>query len=79
MCCSLGTGGVSVGVTTVLTCPLDAPNGEQVPLWCLVTFGSYSLANIGYALLTFGDCPEARLSLLQEISEAKKDLKSKGI
>ncbi|KAI8608823.1 dolichol-phosphate mannosyltransferase subunit 3-domain-containing protein [Chytriomyces sp. MP71] len=67
-----------------------------LPFWALVSFGSYSLWSIGYALVTFGDCPEAHLSLMkvlsigtlntrilntsnvQEISEAKADLKRRG-
>ncbi|KAI9206997.1 dolichol-phosphate mannosyltransferase subunit 3 [Polychytrium aggregatum] len=49
------------------------------PLWLLVTFGSYSLANIGWALVTFGDCPDAHKSLLQEIQAAKSDLRGRGV
>ncbi|KAJ3065686.1 hypothetical protein HDU98_010939 [Podochytrium sp. JEL0797] len=50
-----------------------------MPWWLLVTFGAYSLFSIGYALVTFGDCPEAYLSLLKEITEAKTDLKRRGV
>ncbi|KAI9348613.1 dolichol-phosphate mannosyltransferase subunit 3-domain-containing protein [Obelidium mucronatum] len=50
-----------------------------LPLWLLVAFGSYSLFSIGYALVTFGDCPDAYLSLLKEITEAKTDLKRRGV
>ncbi|KAL2913747.1 Dolichol-phosphate mannosyltransferase subunit 3 [Polyrhizophydium stewartii] len=50
-----------------------------IPLWLLVTFGSYSLANIGWALVTFGDCPDAQASLLKEIQAAKMDLRSRGV
>ncbi|KAJ3287447.1 dolichol-phosphate mannosyltransferase subunit 3 [Rhizoclosmatium globosum] len=50
-----------------------------LPLWLLVAFGAYSLASIGYALVTFGDCPEAYMSLLKEINEAKTDLKRRGV
>ncbi|KAJ1561160.1 hypothetical protein HK405_004754 [Cladochytrium tenue] len=39
-----------------------------LPLWCLVAFGSYALASIGWALLTFGDCPEAYISLLKPLT-----------
>ena len=51
----------------------------KIPLWLLVTFGSYSLANIGWALFTFGDCPEAHLSLIKEIQNAKMELRSKSV
>ncbi|KAI8871338.1 dolichol-phosphate mannosyltransferase subunit 3 [Ramicandelaber brevisporus] len=50
-----------------------------LPLVGLVSFGAYSLASIGYALLTFRDCPDAFEELQKEISEAKSDLRAKGI
>ncbi|KAI8930129.1 dolichol-phosphate mannosyltransferase subunit 3, partial [Entophlyctis helioformis] len=50
-----------------------------IPLWLLVTFGAYSLANIGWSLFTFGDCPDAHVSLLKEIQAAKMDLRSRGV
>ncbi|EGF84224.1 hypothetical protein BATDEDRAFT_85358 [Batrachochytrium dendrobatidis JAM81] len=50
-----------------------------IPLWLLVTFGSYSLANLGWALIIFGDCPAAQVSLLKEIQTAKMDLRSHGV
>ncbi|KAH6565816.1 hypothetical protein BASA50_008378 [Batrachochytrium salamandrivorans] len=51
----------------------------MIPLWVIVSFGSYSLANIGWALFTFGDCPAAQVSLLKEIHSAKMDLRSSGV
>ncbi|KDQ15591.1 hypothetical protein BOTBODRAFT_108134 [Botryobasidium botryosum FD-172 SS1] len=50
-----------------------------IPWWLLVSFGSYSLGTLGLGLLTFGDCPAAHQELLHEISEAKNDLRSRGI
>ncbi|KAJ3035371.1 hypothetical protein HK097_004225 [Rhizophlyctis rosea] len=50
-----------------------------IPLWLIVSFGSYSLASIGYALFTFRDCPEAHQSLLAEINAAKTDLRARGV
>ncbi|RUO96428.1 dolichol-phosphate mannosyltransferase subunit 3 [Jimgerdemannia flammicorona] len=35
-----------------------------LPWWALVTFGSYSLGNIGFHVMTFGDCPEAYHELM---------------
>ncbi|KNE71891.1 hypothetical protein AMAG_16319 [Allomyces macrogynus ATCC 38327] len=46
-----------------------------LPLWIIVSFGAYSLASIGWSLVTFGDCPEAHQELLQEIQQAKADLR----
>ena len=37
----------------------------QLPLWALVSFGSYSLASIAYSLIVFRDCPEAHAELMQ--------------
>jgi len=50
-----------------------------VPLWILVTFGSYSLANIAIKLMTFNDATSAYHSLQKEIKEARADLKSKNV
>ncbi|THV07336.1 dolichol-phosphate mannosyltransferase subunit 3 [Dendrothele bispora CBS 962.96] len=50
-----------------------------LPWWLLVAFGSYSLWSLGWGLVTFRDCPEAYNELLLEISEAKNDLRTKGV
>ncbi|KAI8805084.1 dolichol-phosphate mannosyltransferase subunit 3 [Cladochytrium replicatum] len=50
-----------------------------VPLWLLVAFGAYSLGNLGWALFTFRDCDDAHTSLIQEISQAKSDLRKRGV
>ncbi|KAF9581533.1 hypothetical protein BGW38_001415 [Lunasporangiospora selenospora] len=50
-----------------------------LPWWALVTFGAYSLGNIGYHVMTFRDCPEAYDELQVQISQAQSDLRSKGI
>ncbi|KAG7091453.1 hypothetical protein E1B28_010487 [Marasmius oreades] len=50
-----------------------------IPWWLLVLFGSYSLWSLGWGLFTFRDCPEAYHELLSEISEAKNDLRGKGV
>jgi len=50
-----------------------------LPWWLLVSFGSYSLASLGWGLLTFRDCSDAYNELMAEISEAKNDLRAKGV
>lgn len=40
-----------------------------------MAFGSYSLSSIGWALVNFGTCEEAKIELLNDIKSAKKDLK----
>ncbi|KAI8992392.1 dolichol-phosphate mannosyltransferase subunit 3 [Pilobolus umbonatus] len=50
-----------------------------LPWWGLMTFGCYCLASIGSALYTFRDCPEAYHELMAEITQAKNELRSKGM
>ncbi|KAG2139833.1 dolichol-phosphate mannosyltransferase subunit 3 [Suillus bovinus] len=68
----------------ILPIPLiDASVAQEIlpviPWWLLVSFGSYSLWSLGWGVLTFRDCPEAYHELLQEINEAKNDLRSRGV
>jgi len=62
---------------------LDAKITEQIlpviPWWLLVTFGSYCLWSIGMGLVSLRECPEAYNELLVEITEAKNDLRTKGV
>jgi len=62
---------------------LDAKIAEQIlpviPWWLLVTFGSYCLWSIGMGLVSLNECPEAYNELLVEITEAKNDLRRKGV
>ncbi len=37
----------------------------QIPWWCLVAFGAYSLGSLGLGLVRFRDCPEAYEELLK--------------
>jgi dolichol-phosphate mannosyltransferase subunit 3 len=48
-------------------------------LWGIVSFGAYLLFKLGYGVLTFNDVPEAHKELMDQIEQAKKELKSKGI
>ncbi|KAF9068266.1 dolichol-phosphate mannosyltransferase subunit 3 [Rhodocollybia butyracea] len=50
-----------------------------LPWWLLVSFGSYSLWSLGWGLFTFRDCPEAYEELLTEISQAKNELRNRGV
>ncbi|KAF5367519.1 hypothetical protein D9758_003624 [Tetrapyrgos nigripes] len=68
----------------VLSIPfVDEGVAEQIlpvlPWWLLVAFGSYSLWSLGWGLVTFRDCPEAYEELLVEISQAKNELRTKGV
>ncbi|KAF9152709.1 hypothetical protein BGX21_006244 [Mortierella sp. AD011] len=65
--------------------PITLPETVQeftlpvLPWWALVSFGAYSLGNIGYHVMTFRDCPEAYHELQTQIAQAQNDLRSKGI
>ncbi|KAJ1643830.1 hypothetical protein LPJ64_004437 [Coemansia asiatica] len=50
-----------------------------LPLVALVSLGAYAFINIGYNLLVFRECPEAYQELMQEIQEAKDDLRAKNV
>ncbi|KAF9366523.1 hypothetical protein BGX34_001512 [Mortierella sp. NVP85] len=80
------------GITTVIYLallfqwlPITLPKTVQeftlpvFPWWVLVSFGAYSLGNIGYHVMTFRDCPEAYDELQIQISQAQSDLRSKGV
>ncbi|KAJ2898438.1 hypothetical protein GGI21_003294 [Coemansia aciculifera] len=50
-----------------------------LPLLAVVSLGAYAFINIGYNLLAFRECPEAYHELMQEIQEAKDDLRAKNV
>ena len=47
---------------------------ETLPLWILVSFGSYSLSSIALALISFNDCQAAVKELDEDIKKARADL-----
>lgn len=50
-----------------------------LPFWALVSFGAYLLFKLGWGVFTFNDVPEAHKELMQQIHEARIDLKAKGV
>ncbi|KAI9471745.1 hypothetical protein H4R22_000333 [Coemansia sp. RSA 1290] len=50
-----------------------------LPLLFVVGLGSYAFINIGYNLVFFRECPDAYQELMQEIQEAKDDLRAKNV
>ncbi|XP_056269107.1 dolichol-phosphate mannosyltransferase subunit 3 [Pseudoliparis swirei] len=50
-----------------------------MPLYLLVSFGCFSLATVGYRVATFNDCDEAAHELMEQIKEAKEDLRKRGL
>ncbi|ORX87372.1 dolichol-phosphate mannosyltransferase subunit 3 [Anaeromyces robustus] len=50
-----------------------------IPWEALIAFCAYSMANVGWKLITFVDTPDDYTSLLKDIETAKADLRSKGL
>ena len=50
-----------------------------LPLWAVVTLGSYMLGSIGWHLVIFNEAEDARKSLEKEIEVARGELRSKGV
>lgn len=50
-----------------------------LPLLLILIFGFVSLGIVIYRTLTFNDCPEAAEELKKQISEARRDLESRGM
>ncbi|KAI9673471.1 MAG: hypothetical protein M1817_002933 [Caeruleum heppii] len=50
-----------------------------LPLWTLVSFGSFLLFKLGWGVLTFNDVPAAHAELMKEIDMARDDLRTKGV
>lgn len=51
----------------------------QVPFWALVSFGAYLLFKLGWGVFTFNDVPEAHKELMEQIQEARAELRAKGV
>ncbi|CAO4374187.1 unnamed protein product [Caenorhabditis nigoni] len=49
------------------------------PFFAVFFLGIYAAFNVIYGVATFNDCAEAKVELLQEIKQAKAELKDKGI
>ncbi|KAF1842092.1 dolichol phosphate mannosyltransferas-like protein subunit 3 [Cucurbitaria berberidis CBS 394.84] len=50
-----------------------------LPFWALVSFGAYLLFKLGWGVFTFNDVPDAHKELMQQIAEARVDLKAQGV
>ncbi|XP_066577373.1 dolichol-phosphate mannosyltransferase subunit 3 [Amia ocellicauda] len=80
----LSTLGVLWGVVTFDLLGLELPGSYRevawpLPVYLLVCFGCYSLATVGYRVATFNDCEAAAQELQEQIQEARRDLKSRGL
>ncbi|KAK0616751.1 dolichol phosphate mannosyltransferase-like protein subunit 3 [Immersiella caudata] len=63
--------------------PLPAAVQQDIvpllPFWFLVSFGAWLLFRLGWGMFTFRDTPDAYAELMDEIKQAKADLRTKGV
>jgi len=52
---------------------------ELAPVWAVLVLGVYAASSLVYGVLTFKDCPEAAKELEQQVSEAKAEMRKRGI
>lgn len=52
---------------------------NQLPFWVLVSFGAYLLFKLGWGVFTFNDVPEAHKELMDQIKQARTELRAKGV
>lgn len=50
-----------------------------LPWWALVSFGCYALFCLGHGVYTLNDKPEKYAELVDQIAEAKAELKTHGV
>ncbi|KAI1725874.1 dolichol-phosphate mannosyltransferase subunit 3 (DPM3) domain-containing protein [Ditylenchus destructor] len=49
------------------------------PLLVIAILGIYAASSVIYGVLTFNDCSEARQELIEEVSQAKADLRRRKV
>ncbi|KAF1814722.1 dolichol-phosphate mannosyltransferase subunit 3 [Eremomyces bilateralis CBS 781.70] len=50
-----------------------------LPFWALVSFGAYLLFKLGLGVFTFNDVPKAHQELMEQIEQARTELKAAGV
>lgn len=52
---------------------------DFAPVWAILALGVYALVSVVHGVANFRDCPEAAAEIEQQVIEAKKELKRRGI
>mmetsp|Transcript_9786 Transcript_9786/g.18746 ORF Transcript_9786/g.18746 Transcript_9786/m.18746 type:complete len:103 (+) Transcript_9786:102-410(+) len=52
---------------------------DWAPVWAILALGVYAAVSIFYGVANFRDCPEAATEIEQQVIEARKELKRRGI
>lgn len=83
--------GYGVALLSVWYCALSAiqtqPNiaawqrklVEYLPVWAILLLGLYAGLSVLYGVANFRDCPEAAAEIEQQVIQARKELKRRGI
>jgi hypothetical protein len=49
------------------------------PLWAVLGLGVYAVSNLIHGVSNMSDCPDASKEIEQNVKEARKDMKKRGI
>jgi len=52
---------------------------DWAPVWAVAALGVYAVVSVMYGVANFRDCPEAAKEIEQQVIEARKELKRRGI
>ena len=52
---------------------------DYAPVWAILALGVYALGSVLYGVANFRDCPEAAAEIEQQVAQARKELKRRGI
>jgi dolichyl-phosphate mannosyltransferase polypeptide 3 len=49
------------------------------PVWAVLALGIYALSNLVHGVISMSDCPDAAKEIEQQVKEARKEMKKRGI
>ena len=52
---------------------------DYAPVWAILALGVYAATSVLHGVANFRDCPEAAAEIEQQVAEARKELKRRGI
>ena len=75
----------AVGFFAIWSFALSAkPDGlslivDYAPVWAILMLGLYAVFSVLHGVANFRDCPDAAAEIEQQVVEARKELKRRGI
>jgi hypothetical protein len=49
------------------------------PVWAVLALGIYAVSNVVHGVMDMSDCPDAAKEIDQNVKEARKEMKKRGI